>query len=102
MENNENMDQIPTTKEITITHGNGSIQTMVVPYDFDESLFGQMSISEEDIQSSVTKSKVEASLKYLVETDWYVSRKAETGVEIPQEILTKRQEAREFISANRV
>jgi hypothetical protein len=32
--------------------------------------------------------------KYLAETDWYVSRKVETGVEIPSEVLTKRAQAR--------
>tara|TARA_R110000737_G_scaffold105062_1_gene138171 strand:+ start:165 stop:479 length:315 start_codon:yes stop_codon:yes gene_type:complete len=37
------------------------------------------------------------SLEYLTETDWYVIRKFETGTAIPQEILIKRQEAREAI-----
>ena len=34
---------------------------------------------------------------YLADTDWYVIRKFETGAAIPQEILIKRQEAREAI-----
>lgn len=34
---------------------------------------------------------------YLAETDWYVVRFVETGVEIPQEILEARQKARESI-----
>jgi hypothetical protein len=37
------------------------------------------------------------SLQYLAETDWYVTRKYETGKAIPQEVLIKRQEAREDI-----
>jgi hypothetical protein len=36
---------------------------------------------------------------YLSSTDWYVTRKLETGVEIPVEITAKRQAARESISA---
>ena len=32
--------------------------------------------------------------KYLADTDWYVTRKAETGKAIPDEILTKREQAR--------
>ena len=32
--------------------------------------------------------------KYLADTDWYVTRKAETGKAIPDDILTKREEAR--------
>lgn len=31
---------------------------------------------------------------YLKETDWYVSRYSETGTEIPEEVLTKRAQAR--------
>ena len=34
------------------------------------------------------------SLNYLESTDWYVVRKAETGVDIPAEILTARAQAR--------
>jgi transcriptional regulator with GAF, ATPase, and Fis domain len=101
MENNENMTEIETTKEISITHGNGSVQTIIVPIDFDESLLGPISISQEDLDSALIKNKIEENVKYLAETDWYVTRKAETGVEIPQEVLAKRQEAREFISENR-
>ena len=37
------------------------------------------------------------SLKYLAETDWYVTRKQETGVDIPEDILTKRQAARDKV-----
>jgi hypothetical protein len=37
------------------------------------------------------------SLQYLAETDWYVTRKFETGKAIPQEVLIKRQTAREAI-----
>ena len=32
--------------------------------------------------------------KYLKDTDWYVSRKAETGKDIPSDILDKRAQAR--------
>jgi acyl-CoA thioesterase len=34
------------------------------------------------------------SLNYLNDTDWYVTRKLETGVEIPQEIMAKRAQSR--------
>lgn len=39
----------------------------------------------------------EMCLEYLKETDWYVVRKTETGTDIPQDILTKRQECRNLI-----
>ena len=34
---------------------------------------------------------------YLASTDWYVVRKAETGTEIPADILEKRQAARDAV-----
>jgi len=37
------------------------------------------------------------SLAYLASTDWYVTRQAETGADIPQDILTARAEARASI-----
>ena len=39
--------------------------------------------------------------KFLNDTDWYVTRYAETGKEIPGEIKTQRQSAREKIDALR-
>ena len=36
-------------------------------------------------------------LKYLQETDWYVVRRADTGVAIPTHVSDRRQEAREAI-----
>jgi hypothetical protein len=37
------------------------------------------------------------ALAYLASTDWYVVRFAETGVAIPADVLTLRQEARDAI-----
>jgi len=31
---------------------------------------------------------------YLTSTDWYITRQAETGTEVPSDVLTKRAEAR--------
>lgn len=39
----------------------------------------------------------EEARAYLASTDWYVVRFTETGVEVPEEITIKRQEAREAI-----
>ena len=38
------------------------------------------------------------SLEYLASTDWYITRHAETGVAVPDEITTARAAAREAIS----
>lgn len=86
-------------KTITITHGDGSVQTQLVEDDFDESSLQPVSLSV--IENSLLKNQIELKKKYLSDTDWYVARKSETGVEIPEEILTNRAECREFISNNR-
>lgn len=37
------------------------------------------------------------ALRYLADTDWYVVRLTETGVAIPEEVITKRAEARAIL-----
>ena len=51
----------------------------------------------EEIANNLVASENYAARKYLAETDWYVTRKAETGKAIPDDIATKRQEARERV-----
>ena len=51
----------------------------------------------EEIANNLVASENYAARKYLAETDWYVTRKAETGKAIPDDILTKRQEARDKV-----
>lgn len=46
------------------------------------------------------KQSIEQNKKYLLDTDWYCARKIETSNDIPEEIVAKRQEARDFIRAN--
>jgi hypothetical protein len=63
-------------------------------YDVDGNL-----IRSEPVDSAALQAENNASnLAYLTETDWYVTRKYETGKSIPQEILIKRQEARDAIA----
>lgn len=51
----------------------------------------------EEISNNLVASQNYDARKYLAETDWYVTRKAETGKAIPDDIATKRQEARERV-----
>lgn len=51
----------------------------------------------EEIANNQVSSQNYDARKYLADTDWYVTRKAETGKAIPDDILTKRQEAREKV-----
>ena len=43
------------------------------------------------VNLKVDRAKVK---KYLSDTDWYVIRQQETGVDIPQDVLDKRAECR--------
>ena len=51
----------------------------------------------EEIANNQVSSQNYDARKYLAETDWYVTRKTETGKAIPDDILTKRQEARDKV-----
>jgi len=53
--------------------------------------------TEEEIANNLVAGDNIQARQYLVETDWYVTRKAETGKAIPDDILTKREEAREKV-----
>ena len=46
---------------------------------------------------TITRTPIEIKIiskKYLADTDWYVSRKAEAGIDIPADVLAARQQAR--------
>ena len=51
----------------------------------------------EEITNNLVAMENYEARRYLAETDWYVTRKAETGKAIPDDIATKRQEAREKV-----
>lgn len=51
-------------------------------------------INTDRLQKLADAMVVQVCNKYLADTDWYVTRKMETGVEIPLDVLTKRAEAR--------
>lgn len=87
------------TKTITITHGNGSVQTMEVPFDFDESKI--QPITQEQLATHFAEVQAKDAQKYLDDTDWYVVRKMDTSIDIPAQVVTKRQESRDLISAYR-
>ena len=50
-----------------------------------------------DMANRAKETSNEQHLKYLKETDWYVVRKADTGVAIPTDVANKRQASREAI-----
>jgi hypothetical protein len=51
-------------------------------------------LTAEQIAEGESIRKKISAIQYLKETDWYATRKAETGKAIPDDILTKRAQAR--------
>jgi hypothetical protein len=54
-------------------------------------------ISEEQKAKEEQERVNQESLAYLKETDWYVIRFQENGTPIPEDVLAKRQEARDKV-----
>ena len=50
--------------------------------------------SDEEVAAELAAHTKAEALAYLASTDWYVTRKAETGVDIPEEVSRLRAEAR--------
>ena len=54
---------------------------------------------EQIVEMEEVKLKLD-SMQYLKDTDWYTARKAETGKEIPEDVLALRAQARIDASAD--
>ena len=50
--------------------------------------------TDEEVAAELAAHTKAEALAYLASTDWYVTRKAETGVEIPEDVSRLRAEAR--------
>ena len=48
----------------------------------------------DELANDLKRHKADEAKRYLAETDWYASRKAETGKAIPDDVLAKRVQAR--------
>ena len=97
----------------TVTYTNKDGNTVYTVANYKELEAEALKISEEvaknnplgittammelDIANREKELSNEQHLTYLQETDWYVVRKADTGVAIPTDVANKRQAAREAI-----
>lgn len=80
-----------------ITHVNEKFLDQVLEEGdeiLEDSIPSEVVINDEIIASMERNALRKDAKKYLAETDWYVTRKAETGKAIPDDILTKRAQAR--------
>ena len=51
-------------------------------------------LTEDQIAQAAAMQAKGDALQYLADTDWYATRKAETGAEIPDDVLALRAQAR--------
>tara|TARA_A100001011_G_scaffold319969_1_gene340269 strand:+ start:352 stop:624 length:273 start_codon:yes stop_codon:yes gene_type:complete len=58
----------------------------------------KLTFTDSQLETSAKQQKAGDAHQYLLETDWYAYRKAETGKAIPDDVLEKRAQARLDIS----
>jgi len=63
----------------------------------DQIIWANSELNYETVSEDYQRMLNSCAITYLSSTDWYVTRQAETGKAIPEDILNKRQEAREAI-----
>ena len=54
--------------------------------------------TEEELKAQEIAKQVQEAMNYLAITDWYIVRELDSGVKTPDDVKTKRQEARDIIS----
>ena len=54
--------------------------------------------TEEELKAQEIAKQVQEAINYLAITDWYIVRELDSGVKTPDDVKTKRQEARDIIS----
>lgn len=64
-----------------------------------EGYYDPNEFTAENIAAWELNDRKQKAKAYLVSTDWYAVRKAETGQVIPQDILEQRQAARQLLSS---
>lgn len=85
-------DVVEITPEYHTELLNGQSQGKVIKGD--ERGYPRLYDQEPPSAAEVQRRKNKEARAYLLSTDWYVVRRAETGEEVPQDILDKRAEAR--------
>ncbi len=87
------------TNEVDTTSSDAEIlQTFLernMVFDNEKLIIQWPNLTFEDLTITRTPYEIRVIAKrYLVETDWYVSREAETSKAIPSDVLAKRAQAR--------
>lgn len=86
LENNEDIAKSESVREVNMLDGR-VCKYHKLPQEFSQEITDITVVCAAQQES-------EKALKYLVETDWMISRKVETGKELPEEVKKARAEAR--------
>jgi hypothetical protein len=99
-ENNELVGYlVDGTKSVPLAEGNRDYQE-VQKYIEDGGIVEEAYTKEELEAIELAKVKSEAQA-YLDSTDWYYARLAETGEEVPAEVVSKRKESRNMLRSDK-
>jgi hypothetical protein len=103
----EDFANVPEPKFIKIEHPDGSVEYRAENIDelnalsaeYESRKTNKIELTEEQVAEAILNQKKYDAREYLKSTDWYAARLAETGTPIPEEILEKRQAARQLLSS---
>ena len=91
---------------IKIEHADGSVEyvhkdadAMTAAVDEIAKKAPPIIFTKEQLEESMLAYNKHEAIEYLKSTDWYAARLAETGTAIPEDILEKRQAARQLLSS---
>lgn len=91
---------------IKIEHADGSVEyvhkdaeAMTAAVDEIVKKAPPIIFTEAQLAESISAQQKHEAREYLKLTDWYAARLAETGTVIPDEVLEKRQAARQLLSS---
>ena len=110
IEENENVNEdftpLPAPKFVEIQHEDGSVEYRAENIDELDAIGAEydakatrIELTEEQLAESILNQQKHEAREYLKLTDWYAARLAETSTAIPEEILEKRQAARQLLSS---
>lgn len=101
IENNEIVEMLlePGEGRIEFECQDPSASVFLVNGKLVEGYYDPNVFSAEEIAGFELNERKIAARQYLADTDWYAARLTETGKAIPEDVLAKRQAAREILSS---
>lgn len=97
---------ISPSEFIKIEHPDGSVEYLAANADEliaaskeAEKTSVPLELTPQQVAESILNQQKHEAREYLASTDWYASRRAETGAAIPTDVQLRRQQARALLSS---